>query len=189
MTGNGRPKNPDGRLAHPGGRSDDPGGRLKSSNVRLESSNVRLESSNGRLDDLVGRLRARGVRVTSARRALLAALVDAENHHLDAQDLSAAVQRAVPDVHLSTIYRSLDSLEELGLVDHVHFGHGRAIYHLADEPHQHLLCEVCGAVVEVPDDVFAELTSTLERAYGFTIRPHHFAVIGRCRVCSSKPND
>ncbi len=167
MNGSGRPENPVGRPAHPNGRS---------------------EGSNGRLDELVGQLRARGVRVTSARRALLAALVDAENHHLDAQDLSAAVQRAVPDVHLSTIYRSLDSLEELGLVDHVHFGHGRAIYHLADEPHQHLLCDVCGAVVEVPDDVFAELTSTVQRAYGFTIRPHHFAVIGRCRACSGTPS-
>ena len=167
MNGSGRPENPVGRPAHPNGRS---------------------EESNGRLDELVGQLRVRGVRVTSARRALLAALVDAENHHLDAQDLSAAVQRAVPDVHLSTIYRSLDSLEELGLVDHVHFGHGRAIYHLADEPHQHLLCDVCGAVVEVPDDVFAELTSTVQRAYGFTIRPHHFAVIGRCRACSGTPS-
>ena len=139
----------------------------------------------GRLETLIDRLRTRGVRVTSARRALLAALVDAEDHHLSAHDLSAAVQRAVPDVHLSTIYRSLDSLEELGLVDHVHFGHGRAIYHLADEPHQHLVCEVCGAVVEVPDDVFAELESTLRRAYGFAIRPHHFAVIGRCRLCAN----
>ena len=142
-------------------------------------------TANGRLETLVGRLRARGVRVTSARKALLAALVDADDHHLSAQDLSAAVQRAIPEVHLSTIYRSLDSLEELGLVDHVHFGHGRAIYHLADEPHQHLLCEVCGAVVEVPDDVFAELASTLRRAYGFAIRPHHFAVIGRCRRCAT----
>jgi Fur family ferric uptake transcriptional regulator len=140
---------------------------------------------NGRLESLVGQLRARAVRVTSARRALLSALVDAEDHHLSAHDLSAAVQRAVPECHLSTIYRSLDSLEELGLVDHVHFGHGRAIYHLADEPHQHLLCEVCGAVVEVPDDVFAELSSTLRRAYGFAIRPHHFAVIGRCRRCAA----
>lgn len=140
----------------------------------------------GRLDTLVGRLRARGVRVTSARRALLAALVDSEDHHLTAQDLSDAVHKAVPDVHLSTIYRSLDSLEELGLVDHVHFGHGRAIYHLADEPHQHLVCEACDAVVEVPDDVFAELAATVHRAYGFALRPHHFAVIGRCRRCAGR---
>ena len=142
-------------------------------------------TTGGRLETLVGQLRARGVRVTSARRALLAALVDSDDHHLTAQDLSDAVQKAVPDVHLSTIYRSLDSLEELGLVDHVHFAHGRAVYHLADEPHQHLVCEACGAVVEVPDDVFAELAATLRRAYGFALRPHHFAVIGRCKRCAA----
>jgi len=142
----------------------------------------------GRLESLVGEMRTRGTRVTSARRALLAALVDAEHHHLSAQDIAAAVQRAVPDVHLSTIYRSLDSLEALGIVDHVHFGHGRAIYHLSDEPHQHLLCEVCGAVVEVPDDVFAELAATVRRAYGFVIRPHHFAVVGRCAPCATADN-
>jgi Fur family transcriptional regulator, ferric uptake regulator len=141
-----------------------------------------------RLETLVRELRRHGTRVTPARRALLAALVDAEHHHLSAQDIAAAVQRAVPDVHLSTIYRSLDSLEELGIVDHVHFGHGRAIYHLADEPHQHLLCELCGAVVEVPDDVFAELAGTVRRAYGFVLGPHHFAVVGRCAECAASEN-
>jgi Fur family ferric uptake transcriptional regulator len=141
-----------------------------------------------RLETLVRELRRHGTRVTPARRALLAALIDAEHHHLSAQDIAAAVQRAVPDVHLSTIYRSLDSLEELGIVDHVHFGHGRAIYHLADEPHQHLLCELCGAVVEVPDDVFAELSATVRRAYGFVLGPHHFAVVGRCASCAASEN-
>ncbi len=142
-----------------------------------------------RLEPLVAELRRRGGRVTSARRALLAALVDAGHHHPTAPDLAAAVQRAQPDVHLSTIYRSLDSLEELGLVDHVHLGHGRAIYHLADEPHQHLVCEACGAVVEVPDDVFDEVAATVRRAYGFAIRPHHFAVLGRCASCATDDPD
>lgn len=136
-----------------------------------------------RLDGLVAELRHRGVRVTSARRALLGALVDAGGDHPTAPDLAAAVQRAQPDVHLSTIYRSLESLEELGLVDHVHLGHGRAIYHLADEPHQHLVCDRCGTVVEVPDDVFDELSAAVRRAYGFAIRPHHFAMLGRCAAC------
>lgn len=137
-----------------------------------------------RLEDLVDELRRRGGRVTSARRALLAALVDAGTAHPTAPDLAEAVQRAQPDVHLSTVYRSLESLEALGLVDHVHLGHGRAIYHLADTPHQHLVCERCGAVVEVPDDVFDEVAATVRRAYGFTIRPHHFAVLGRCAACA-----
>jgi Fe2+ or Zn2+ uptake regulation protein len=128
-------------------------------------------------------IRDHGGRVTTARRALVTALVQARGH-VTADDLAALVQKAQPDVHLSTIYRSLDALERIGIVDHVHLGHGRAVYHLADEPHQHLVCEVCGAVVEVPDATFAELSDTLRRGYGFTIRPNHFAVLGRCRACA-----
>ena len=128
-------------------------------------------------------IRDHGGRVTTARRALVTALVHARGH-VTAEDLAALVQKAQPDVHLSTIYRSLDALERIGVVDHVHLGHGRAVYHLADEPHQHLVCEVCGAVVEVPDATFAELSDTLRQRYGFTIRPNHFAVLGRCRACA-----
>ncbi len=136
-----------------------------------------------RLDSLLEAVRRGGGRVTSARRALLTALLEAEGHHLTAPDLAAAVQRAAPDVHLSTIYRALESLEALGIIDHAHLGHGRAVYHLSDEPHQHLVCEQCETVLEVPDDVFGELARTLRRVYGFALRPHHFAVVGRCAAC------
>jgi Fur family ferric uptake transcriptional regulator len=136
-----------------------------------------------RAEELLDQVRARGGRVTSCRRALIATLLESGNHHLTAQDLTDSVQRAIPDVHLSTIYRSLDSLEEIGIVDHAHLGHGRAVYHLADEPHQHLVCERCERVFEVPDDVFAELAGTLRKVYGFALRAHHFAVVGRCAKC------
>jgi Fe2+ or Zn2+ uptake regulation protein len=140
-----------------------------------------------RLDELIGELRARGGRVTSARRSVLAALVSAPGHPT-AEELTARVQAAQPDVHLSTVYRSLDSLEQLGLVDHVHLGHGRAVYHLTDDSHQHLVCEVCGVVIEVPDSTFAELSEELRTRYGFALRPNHFAVLGRCAGCAAGVN-
>lgn len=138
----------------------------------------------GRQDRLVAALRQRGGRVTSARRAVIGALVGAEAH-VTAEDLAAQVQAAQPDVHLSTVYRTLDALERLGIVDHTHLGHGRAIYHLTDEPHQHLVCESCGAVVEVPDATFADLAAQLWTGYRFTLRPSHFAVLGRCAACGA----
>jgi Fe2+ or Zn2+ uptake regulation protein len=141
------------------------------------------KGSKAQLESLLLRLKGSGVRMTTTRRAVLYALVAADGHHLDAQDLASAVHASRPDVHLSTIYRALESLESAGAVEHVHMGHGRAIYHLADEPHQHLVCDLCGSVVEVPDVVFDELAATLERAYGFAIHPHHFALLGRCHTC------
>jgi Fur family ferric uptake transcriptional regulator len=137
-----------------------------------------------RLEAALELLRQRGGRVTTARRAIVTALFDADGH-VTADQLATTVQQAHPDVHLTTIYRCLDALEELGIVDHVHLGHGRAVYHLADETHQHLVCEGCGAVVEVPDALFAGLARRLQADYGFAIRPHHFAVLGRCRDCLS----
>ena len=135
-----------------------------------------------RLERILDALRREGGRVTSARRALVTALVEADAH-VTADDLAAEVQAQHPEVHRSTIYRSLDALERLGVVDHVHLGHGRAVYHLTDDAHNHLVCESCGAVIEVPDDLFDGIGRDLRDEYGFAIRPHHFAVLGRCRAC------
>jgi Fe2+ or Zn2+ uptake regulation protein len=136
----------------------------------------------GRLEGILDLLQRRGGRLTTARRAIVTALVDAPDH-VTADDLAASVQRSHPEVHRSTVYRTLDALERLGVVDHVHLGHGRAVYHLSDHPHQHLVCEVCGTVIEVPDAQFSQLAAELEAGYGFHIRPKHFAVLGRCRAC------
>ena len=137
-----------------------------------------------RLDRILGELRASGGRITPARRALVTALLDADTH-VTADDLAEVVQRSHPDVHRSTIYRTLDALEELGIVDHVHLGHGRAVYHLLDDPHQHLVCEVCQHVIEVPDELFRPLAETLARDYRFVLRSNHFAVLGRCAECAA----
>ena len=138
------------------------------------------------MERILGLMRAEGGRVTSARRALVEALLAADAH-VTADDLAARVQAANPEVHRSTVYRTLDALERLGVVVHSHLGHGGGVYHLADERHQHLVCEQCGAVVEMPDDVLAPLARTVRRRYGFTIEPGHFALVGRCRACSIRP--
>lgn len=139
-------------------------------------------SASAGLDALLAELRARGERVTRARREVLAAIASA-NAHVTADDIAARVQEAHPEVHRSTIYRTLEVLERIGLLDHVHLGHGRAVYHLASDPHHHLVCDVCGHVIEVPDDVFEQLASDVERRYGFSARSKHFAVVGRCAAC------
>jgi Fe2+ or Zn2+ uptake regulation protein len=136
-------------------------------------------------DAIMSGLRAEGVRVTTVRRAVIVTLA-ADHSHQSADDLAAAVQIDHPDIHRSTIYRTLDSLEKLGVVDHVHLGHGRAVYHLSAEPHHHLVCEVCGGVTHAPADLFDPLAEQVMDQYGFTVRPDHFAVLGRCRDCANR---
>jgi len=84
---------------------------------------------------------------------------------------------------MSTIYRNLEELERLGVVDCTRLGGGPATYHLASAGHGHLFCEKCGSVTEVPDDIFAGLVQIAGARYGFEINPHRFAVTGRCASC------
>jgi Fur family transcriptional regulator, ferric uptake regulator len=134
------------------------------------------------LDDALELLRGRGLRVTTARRAVLVALLDAHGH-LRAEDLAAVVQGRHPDIHLSTVYRALETFEEVGLVTHVHLGHGPSTYHLADQLHHHAVCEVCGRVVELPDDVLDGVAARVRDEFGFEVDARHFALAGRCAGC------
>ncbi|HVA10401.1 MAG TPA: transcriptional repressor [Acidimicrobiales bacterium] len=128
-------------------------------------------------------VRKHGGRITSSRRLLLRALFDAKDH-CTAENLAAEVQRQAPDIHLSTIYRNLDELEKLGVIVHAHLGHGPATYHLASSAHGHFVCEECGQMIEAPDTLFASLARAAKTQFGFTIDPHHFAMLGRCASCS-----
>jgi Fur family transcriptional regulator, ferric uptake regulator len=128
-------------------------------------------------------LRQNGGRITSSRRFLLRLLFESEGHHT-AEELAAEVQAQAPDIHLSTIYRNLDELEKLGVIVHAHLGHGPATYHLASSAHGHFVCEECGKMIEAPDTLFAGLAKAAQSKFGFTIDPHHFAMLGRCKDCS-----
>jgi Fur family ferric uptake transcriptional regulator len=136
------------------------------------------------VENVLDLLRARGGRVTTPRRLLLARLFESAEHKT-AEQLAAEVQAVAPDVHLSTIYRNLDELERLGVVVHTHLGHSPATYHLATETHGHFVCESCGLTLEAPSEVFAELSRGAMERFGFSIDPRHFAVLGHCAVCAA----
>ncbi len=123
--------------------------------------------------------------MTSSRRILLRILFSSTGHRT-AEELAAEVQAEAPDIHLSTIYRNLDELERLGIVVHAHFGHGPATYHLASSVHGHFVCEECGKLIEVPDSMFSGLAREATTRFGFTIDPHHFAVLGHCADCAGR---
>lgn len=127
-------------------------------------------------------LRARGYRVTPQRQLVLEAVTALE--HGTPEEICAQVQRTARGVNISTVYRTLELLEELGLVKHAHLGHGPPTYHLAaDAEHVHLVCRDCGAVKDVSPQVADSLVQVLGQEYGFTTDVHHLTVYGRCRNC------
>jgi len=134
------------------------------------------------VEDVLALVRRHGGRATPARRLLLNALFGSREHR-SAEELAAEVHARAPDVHLSTIYRNLEELERLGVIDSTRLGSGPATYHLASAAHGHLVCEKCGSMIEVPDEIFADLVRNAVTDYGFTINPHRFAVTGRCANC------
>jgi Fur family ferric uptake transcriptional regulator len=117
-------------------------------------------------------LRARGYRVTPQRQLVLEAVTKLE--HATPEEICASVQQTARGVNISTIYRSLELLEQLGLVTHTHLGHGAPRYHLAAE---------CGRVTQVGPDAVQVLVTTLAEHHGFETDVGHLTVFGRCADC------
>jgi Fur family ferric uptake transcriptional regulator len=136
--------------------------------------------------DWDARLRAVGLRSTGQRRAVLDAL--ARLRHATVDELAAEVQQTIPEVSLSTVYRTLEALDEVGLVTHAHLHHGSPTYHTVDgEPHIHLVCQACGAVEQESVEVALGLVEAVRRAGAFRVDLSHLVLHGRCAACSERP--
>lgn len=130
------------------------------------------------------RLRAHGLRSTAQRRAVLQAL--SVLRHATVDELAAHLQAGGADVNLSTVYRTLEALDEVGLVTHAHLSHGGPTYHTVDEePHIHLVCSRCGRVDEAGVDVALPLADALNRSAGFAVDLRHMALHGLCAACAA----
>jgi Fe2+ or Zn2+ uptake regulation protein len=129
-------------------------------------------------------LRDRGCRVTVPRRLMVETLVAAQEL-LTAEELVGRVTDRAPEVHASTVYRTLETLERLGVVEHTHLGHGPARWHLTTAERHRLVCDRCGAITEIPAPIFASACAEVEAAYGFAVNLRHFALSGFCSACRS----
>ncbi len=127
-------------------------------------------------------LRARGYRVTPQRQLVLEAV--ARLGHATPEDVGAEVRQAARGVNISTIYRTLELLEQLGMVTHAHLGHGAPTYHLAvDADHVHLVCRSCGKISEISPDSVRPLVTALNEEQDFETDVGHLTVFGRCGQC------
>jgi Fur family transcriptional regulator, ferric uptake regulator len=136
------------------------------------------------IDEARDLLRARGMRWTPQRRAILEELFS-EQGHVTGVQLVERVRARDPETTPSTVYRTLDVLEELGFVRHSHGAGGREEYHvLPQREHAHLACESCGRSWDVEVEELAAMASALERRHGFHADVPHLTIVGRCAECS-----
>lgn len=129
-------------------------------------------------------LRAGGYRVTPQRQLVLEAV--GRLQHATPEEIYGEVRQTARGINVSTIYRTLELLEHLGLVKHTHIHHGAPSYHLADDAeHVHLVCRQCERVLEIDQSAVAPLVIALEEQEGFRTDVGHLTVFGLCADCRS----
>jgi Fur family transcriptional regulator, ferric uptake regulator len=136
------------------------------------------------LDDVAAALRSAGSRLTTPRRLVLEALFAARGL-VSAEQIAAGADTGVP-LDLTSVYRNLEKLERLGVVRHVHVGHGPSVYGLiGDGEREFLVCEVCGKVSAADTEQLDRVRDVIREEFGFEARFTHFPIHGRCADCAT----
>jgi len=135
----------------------------------------------------VATLKEKGLKLTP-QRILIADIIHGAKGHLTAGEIIGYVQAKMPGVNKSTIYRTLDVLEEAGCVYKSELGN-EFIYHHEDEGHHHhLVCSQCGKTLDCDEDIFAPVQKSLKEKYNFRVDFKHMVMSGVCEECKNKNN-
>jgi len=133
--------------------------------------------------DIIGKLSKQGYRLTPQRMMILSAIENSDDH-ISAEEIYTQVVAKYPNVNISTVYRTLELSKELGLVTETDLGGGRVRYHPADKGHHHhLVCQECGAIIDLDESLLAPLKSALLQEHKFIADLRHMAIFGRCVNC------
>lgn len=137
-------------------------------------------------NSITAKLTEMGYRLTPQRLMVISAIENnTGEHHISAEEIFSQVTAKYPHINISTIYRTLDILEELGLVTKTDMGEGKVRYHPADEGHHHhLVCHECGDIIDLDESVLASMKNTLLKDYGFIADLKHLAIFGHCARCN-----
>jgi Fur family ferric uptake transcriptional regulator len=136
------------------------------------------------VESAVGTLRSKGLRVSAARRLVLEALY-ATRAPVSAEQIAGGLAGRLPRSDLASVYRNLDTLEQLGLVRHCHLGHGPGRYLAAGaSEHEFLVCDSCDAVSAVEPGRMDAVRALIRERFGYEARFTHFPILGLCAACA-----
>lgn len=132
----------------------------------------------------------KGYKLTPQRRAIVNSIIKNEGKHLTAEEIYDEVKTDCPEIGLATVYRTILLLEDLGIIYKLDLDDGCARFELAHEGethrHHHLVCNVCGGVIEVEDDLLDEIEQKIQNSYNFAITDHSVKFFGICDKCKDK---
>lgn len=139
------------------------------------------------MEDIKDILREEGYKLTTQRKAILDAIIENHEKHLNPEEIYDLVKSKNPDIGIATVYRTLQLFEKLNIVYRVNFDDGYNRYELnyntENHQHHHLICLRCGKVIEVKMDLLEILENEIEREYGFNIVDHNVKFFGYCSDC------
>ena len=137
------------------------------------------------LESAVALMRERGLRVSAARRLVVEALLAADGP-MSAEQISEGIGGRVPSSDIASVYRNLQAFEDIGLVRHVHLGHGPGLHALAVAgEREYLTCERCADYRTVVPEQLDAVRSLIERQFGYRASFIHFPIVGLCPPCAA----
>jgi Fur family transcriptional regulator, ferric uptake regulator len=146
--------------------------------------------SQNEIEKLKNNLKSKGYKLTPQRRAIVDIIIRKEGNHLTTEELYDSVKKECPEIGLATVYRTVQLLEELGIICRLNLDDGCSRYELVHEAenhqHHHLICTSCNKVTEVEGDLLEELEQRIQSKYNFQIKNHSVKFYGLCSDCSNK---
>lgn len=128
-------------------------------------------------------LKQKGLKLTPQRRLIAEAIHDIPVH-LSAEEIISYVQERMPGVNKSTVYRTLELLEQAGCVFRSRMGDGFVYHHAEEGHHHHLVCRKCGKTVDCDEDLLAPAEQAVAKKYGFQVDLTHVIISGLCAECA-----
>lgn len=139
------------------------------------------------IQKLKDELKEKGYKFTPQRRSIVDTIIASEGKHLTAEEIYDEVKKICPEIGLATVYRTILLLEQMGIIYKLDLNDGCSRYELAHEDevhrHHHLVCNKCGKVIEVEDDLLEELEKDIQKKYNFEIKDHSVKFFGLCSEC------
>ncbi|MGB3159927.1 MAG: Fur family transcriptional regulator [Carnobacterium sp.] len=146
-----------------------------------------MKTTDSMLTKITEKLHHSGFKLTPQREATIKIVLEKETEHMSAEEIYLAVKRKNSDIGLATVYRTLEILTDIEVVNKISFDDGLARYDLKKEGdkhfHHHLLCLKCGGIEEIAEDLLELVEQDVEKRFDFQIKDHRLTFHGICKNC------
>ncbi len=136
---------------------------------------------------ILQKLKEQGYKLTPQRKAVIDTILNNDHKHLNTEEIYDALKEQYPKMGLATVYRTLIVLDELSVISKINFDDGYIRYEIITDSshhrHHHLICNRCGKVIEVMEDLLDDLEKIVEQKYEFKIIDHNLKIYGLCKEC------